>query len=596
MASASAPPRWPHCGKGANPSDRVGCRGRRVDPYTACLAHLADDQRDAYLASLSPGSDLDHRGTEIDELLLVQLLDAMRDPNTRHPMIGATLFGEATFTGAAQFSKATFTSTAQFSGATFTRTAKFGRATFTSTAWFRGATFTSEARFNDATCTGTAWFDEATFAATAWFNKARFTRNAQFGEATFAGTAVFDGVAFAGTAVFDGVAFADDAGFSGATFTEASFRSVVFERASRVGPLTCARVFDLSAASFGAPVTIEAASRSVVCQRARWAATAGLRLRYADVDLTDAVFEYPLSIAAHTRPFIASTGEVVLEDALRETYATVRMLSLQGVDAAHLVLTDLDLSACRFAGTVHLDQLRLEGRMSLAQVPEGVHRRRWGLVRFTQRRTLAEEQYWRAAQPGAVPGWAPVPDGTDPVEPAALTAVYRSLRKAFEDSKNEPGAADFYYGEMEMRRADQETPRAERWLLAGYWALSGYGLRASRALAWLLLAMTGTVLAMMLWGLATEDPEPVSRGTVKGSQITLTTKTADPVNPDGPLHRRLTTERFDKSLRVVVNSVVFRSSGQDLTTAGTYTEMVSRLTEPVLLGLAVLAIRGRVKR
>ena len=33
-----------------------------------------------------------------------------------------------------------------------------------------------------------------------------------------------------------------------------------------------------------------------------------------------------------------------------------------------------------------------------------------------------------------------------------------------------------------------------------------------------------------------------------------------------------------------------------LTTAGTYVEMASRLTEPVLLGLAALAVRGRVKR
>lgn len=45
-----------------------------------------------------------------------------------------------------------------------------------------------------------------------------------------------------------------------------------------------------------------------------------------------------------------------------------------------------------------------------------------------------------------------------------------------------------------------------------------------------------------------------------------------------------------------LDSVVFRSSGQDLTTAGTYIEMTSRVFEPVLLGLAVLAIRNRVKR
>ncbi|MFI0908393.1 hypothetical protein ACH4TE_33490 [Streptomyces sioyaensis] len=59
---------------------------------------------------------------------------------------------------------------------------------------------------------------------------------------------------------------------------------------------------------------------------------------------------------------------------------------------------------------------------------------------------------------------------------------------------------------------------------------------------------------------------------------------------------RFTGERFEKSVRVVLNSVLFRASGQDLTVWGTYTEMVSRLAEPVLLGLAALAVRGRVKR
>jgi hypothetical protein len=47
---------------------------------------------------------------------------------------------------------------------------------------------------------------------------------------------------------------------------------------------------------------------------------------------------------------------------------------------------------------------------------------------------------------------------------------------------------------------------------------------------------------------------------------------------------------------VVLNSVIFRSSDQTLTTTGTYTEMGSRLLEPVLLGLGLLVIRSRVKR
>ena len=46
--------------------------------------------------------------------------------------------------------------------------------------------------------------------------------------------------------------------------------------------------------------------------------------------------------------------------------------------------------------------------------------------------------------------------------PSRIAAIYRSLRKANEDAKNEPGAADFYYGAMEMRRHSPATPFAER--------------------------------------------------------------------------------------------------------------------------------------
>lgn len=177
-----------------------------------------------------------------------------------------------------------------------------------------------------------------------------------------------------------------------------------------------------------------------------------------------------------------------------------------------------------------------------------------------------------------------------------MAPVYRQLRKAFEDAKHEPGAADFYYAEMEMRRHARDIPRSERALLSAYWALSGYGLRASRALGWLLATMTATVLAMMLWGLPQNAPKPTSSGVVDGRRVTMTTETPEPVNPSGPNSDRLSSKRFESSIRVVINSVVFRASGQELTTSGAYIEMASRLSEPILLGLAVLAVRGRVKR
>jgi hypothetical protein len=240
-------------------------------------------------------------------------------------------------------------------------------------------------------------------------------------------------------------------------------------------------------------------------------------------------------------------------------------------------------------------------RHPLRLAPTGWRLRKGIPARLARRRTIAEEHHWRALAPGEPPpphGWAPGPDHPN----VALTAgpedigpVYRALRKASEDAKNEPDAADFYYGEMEMRRHDHKRPTGERALITGYWLLSGYGLRATRALTWLLLAMTATVLAMMLWGLPTSDPKPQTNGTLTGQNIALTTDNPDPVLTGSP-HERLTGKCAEKATRVVLNSVVFRSSGQNLTTAGAYIEMTSRFLEPVLLGLAALAIRGRVKR
>ncbi|MFD3716697.1 pentapeptide repeat-containing protein [Streptomyces sp. NPDC058677] len=427
------------------------------------------------------------------------------------------------------------------------------------------ATFTGDTRFSSAAFERAAWFSSAAFERAAWFEAATFQRAAWFEAATFEG----------------------DAGFGAATF----------EGADRLGPLVCVGRVNLSGAVFGAPVTLSIAARRLECRRTRWSSTAEVRLRYATVDFSHAVFEYPLTIAAEPESFVLTDGRQLAEAPLTGAPdAAVRMASLRGVDAAHLVLADVDLSGCLFNGTVHLDQVRLEGTCSFDSVPPGTHWRGGRPVRFTERCALAEEHHWRARQPGAVRGWNVAVRGAGQAGPAQLAPVYRALRKVFEDGKNEPGAADFYYGEMEMRRHDRSgTSRAERGLLHGYWMLSGYGLRASRALGWLAVAMLVTIVLLMGFGLPNDDSKQEATGTVPpgGGQVTFEIGKDDPHNPTG---NRFTGERFEKALTVTLNSVVFRSADQDLTTAGTYIEMTSRLAEPVLLGLAVLAIRNRVKR
>ncbi|WP_386447909.1 pentapeptide repeat-containing protein [Streptomyces ovatisporus] len=482
----------------------------------------------------------------------------------------------ATFEGDAAFNNATFMGRAGFDGATFK-----GRAVFNS------ATFKSEARFRDATFMGDARFDGATFESDTRFDRARFTGVTLFVRAVFEGDAVFDEGILNGAA-FNSATFKGCAGFDGARFKDGgSFDRASFESASSFGPLACQGTLSLAAAVFSAAVIVEIAAGRVDCHRTRWASTASLRLRHAVVDLSDAVLEFPVSVTAHHPPFLTTGGSPLDESGLAE--APVRVESLRGVDAAHLVLTDLNLSESRFCGTVHLDQLRLEGRCPFPLPnPPGIHWRRGLPIRHTQRLLLAEEQHWRHSRPRAVPGWLPAPPGVEIVKPPALAALYRALRKSQEDSRNEPGAADFYYGEMEMRRADPTIAPAERGLLNLYWALSGYGLRAARAVGWLLCAMTATVLLMVGFGLPDTPAQPYPPGAgVIGKQNPR-------LHADFP--DRFTTARAQKAADVVINSVVFRSSGQSLTTVGRYTEMASRFTEPILLALALLAVRGRVKR
>ncbi|MFE7567953.1 pentapeptide repeat-containing protein [Streptomyces sp. NPDC057539] len=574
-----------------------------------CLAHLADADRDAYLASLTPGVGIDHRGTPFTEPLLDALLDALHDPTTQQSRLGDAWFTSAAFDGFAGFDSATFQGFAAFDSATFRGDAGFTSATFQGDAWFESATFEGDASFDSATFQGNAGFASAAFEGDAGFASATFQGVARFASATFEGFAWFELATFEGDAGFASATFQGDARFASATFQgvarfasatfehDAGFEEAVFNRAASFGPLVCAGQVKLSGAVFGGPVTLSFAACRVECRRTRWSSTAELRLRYATVDFSHAVFEYPLTIAAEAAPFVVPDGRPVAEQALvGAPDATVRMASLRGVDAAHLVLADVDLSGCLFTGTVHLDQLRLEGTCSFGRVPPRTHWRYWRPIRFTQRRTLAEEQHWRATQPTAVPGWNVAVFGAENVGPAQLEPVYRALRKAFEDSKNEPGAADFYYGEMEMRRHDRTgTTRAQRGLLHGYWLLSGYNLRASRALGWLATTMLITIVLLMGFGLPQDSTKQEATGTVPpgGGEVTFEIDKADPKNPTG---NRFTGERFEKALNVTLNSVVFRSSGQDLTTAGTYIEMVSRATEPVLLGLTVLAVRNRVKR
>jgi hypothetical protein len=161
-----------------------------------------------------------------------------------------------------------------------------------------------------------------------------------------------------------------------------------------------------------------------------------------------------------------------------------RLLSPHGTDVSTLTLTELDLGACVLQGAYNLDKLRIVGSPPFADTPTGWKRGYFGgqaipMWRWTRRQTLIEEHHWRASRPlpaapngrphpqrvgwsgvnAEPPGWVADRTGQrlQPLPPGRIALLYRALRKAQEDSRIEPGAADLYYGEMEMRRLALET-------------------------------------------------------------------------------------------------------------------------------------------
>jgi hypothetical protein len=144
---------------------------------------------------------------------------------------------------------------------------------------------------------------------------------------------------------------------------------------------------------------------------------------------------------------------------------------------------------------------------------------------------------------------------------ATLAETYRALRRGRELAKDSPGAGDFYYGEMEMRR--RCAPRVDRVLLFAYWLVSGYGLRASRAFAGYVVAVAAIAAAIHRWGLTSHAGLGRVLAYVLLSSATILQKP---------------------------------SPGLPLNTAGTYFEFAARVSGPALLALMVLALRSRVRR
>lgn len=603
-----------------------GCIGVRLRGGK-CLAHSSRARRQWTLRELRRSRPLDVTcGVPITPALLEEILDAAPKDSQGHACLRDVTFEKATFHGWLWFGEVIFQGHALFTDATFQGYATFLGTTFQGGATFDNATFQGDATFLGPTFQGDALFKEATFQGDVAFLGTTFQGRALFDEATFQGDARFDWAIFQGDGVW--------------------FKEATFEQARRLGPMLVHRQLVFDQAVFKQRVQIEASAAMVCCRGARFQVGVQLRLRWAQVVLDDA------DLAAPSILTVGQPGENQVWAPKEERWARLltvlspprsprpRLLSVHRALVAGLTVSNVDLRACRFLAAYNLDKLRLEGEQLFAGPPSY-----WYL---TRRQILAEEHHWRHGRKGTHEGnVGPAPAEQDrrdrqptarwyaaecqppawlevePPQPGQVAELYRALRKGREDSKDEPGAADFYYGEMEMRRHTRLAAARDAWrsrrrlasdrrtwyerspsrglaagveyvILSAYWLVSGYALRAWRALAAFIVLLV--LFALLLTSLGGFAPSPIPAASP--SPPPTTDRPTTPSSAPTTVTRATADTSFGGALIYGARTVIglTRDPQPRLTRWGDVLQILLRILGPVLLGLAVLSVRGRVKR
>ena len=586
-------PQWAFC-------EVEGCIGERLEGTALCLAHLSPRQQQRVFAAYRRGDDIHARGVPFDDELLERLVEALpKDPSGRARFPGHTDFAWARFRGLVNLVGCHFTGLAYFGCATFSQGASFSGSSFEAVSFHRAKIFRSfhcnGTRFTD----GVSMDDARLATVHSEFNRAVFEGPADYRQVVCAGPLSFDGATFEshanfgdldswGPTSFSESSFARGCSLDGTRFRdEVRFERCRFESRQQLGPFRCDERLIMESVDFADRPEIRVSADTALIYRTAFPGASFL-LGAGSYSLEDCSFDAPSLLGGR-----------------RDQETQPAIVSMRASDAANLTLSDVDLRSCGFLGAHNLDRLRIDPTCTFAS-PRG------GLT--SSRDALAEEHAWRSRQaergwPGegtARPGWLDDPalpgrredgSGSSPADvprvagPAQIAPLYRSLRKAKEGEGDEPGAADLYYGEMEMRRRRPLPHKranarlawlGERSILKLYWAVSGYGLRTWRALVTWLVVVAAGAAAFYSVGIA----EPKANAPQRASAAAPTAEVF-PRENDLP----------DALLLSIGSSTAVAAPGDDnLTDAGRATRLGLRFLGPLVLALGLLALRGRVKR
>jgi uncharacterized protein YjbI with pentapeptide repeats len=585
------------------------------------------------------------------------------------------------FPRGATFDSARFGGRVAAAGLEAAKPVSFEGAAFGGDVHLEGATFERRFSFNEATFGGAVHLEASTFGDSAWFaSGTRFDQAVSFDGANFYAAARFDGADF-GSASFRAACFHDRAWFPASSFRgHVAFDDAEFEAPARfslarveaTGTFARARMVrarftnaELHRVAFEALVEAALILDGVRAEGAQtWRFERVQSIRMNGADASDRLELFVSGQAEETMQFQVKntrfdggafvhvrSGDIVLDRSSFGEPSTItstgfsddggatgaaepvapRLLSTRGTDFANLTLADLDLRSCLFAESQNLDKLRLTSEFQLHRAPM-----RWHWLR-TRRLVLADEIVWRSTRPrslrsatrGRPDPWRRLSKqvGSNlassglPGAPGEIARLYRNLRIGREESGDAPGASDFYYGEMEMKRLDHGGPgggRGPSWVdrlfVRIYRWISGYGLRVSRALVALAIVMALFTAAVRTFGVRPhcESQQPAAatatnsgaKGNAKNSKHRAG---KPPATSSGPATAAAARKRCGKptlgaSARLATRAaaplgqIPPRDAGSDVTGAGFFILVLLRLAGPLLIGLAVLAIRSRVKR
>jgi hypothetical protein len=426
------------------------------------------------------------------------------------------------FHEAVNFSGFNFSGEANFDSATFSGEANFGSATFNARANFFSATFSGEANFDSATFSGEANFRSATFNARANFFSATFNAGAYFDSATFSGEASFVSATFNAAAYFVSATFSGEANFFSATSNAGAY----FESATFSGKA------NFRSATFNAGAYFGSATFS-------GEAYFGSATFSGEANFRSATFKDQVSFSGSQSFGDNSSLDLQfarIEKPERVSFHTVTLRPhwFVNVDPRNFVFTDIRRgpNAIRIADEIQ----RLSRKVN---------------------------------------------------SPHELLAIAcRQLAENAETNGRYEEASNFRYWAMDLARLQKRAGRAfwkTDWLHILYWAVSGYGERILRALAWMVVIWI--VFALLYTRVGFVKPED-KFATLTANPITTTQ--SDTIGQPLPFKRAFTYSLGVMSLQ--------KPEPKPLTGTAQTLVLLETILGPLQAALLALAIRRKFMR